>query len=90
MCIRDRGNAETAKFTAVEGGNDSGIELLYIFGADGELTGVVANLACPAQCVQHRLFVSPDFWGEAKMLLRKHFGDKLFMPVSYTHLVCSA
>ena len=54
------GNAETAKFTAVEGGNDSGIELLYIFGADGELTGVVANLACPAQCVQHRLFVSPD------------------------------
>ena len=73
------GNAETAKFTAVEGGNDSGIELLYIFGADGELTGVVANLACPAQCVQHRLFVSPDFWGEAKMLLRKHFGDKLFM-----------
>ena len=73
------GNAETAKFTELEGGNDSGIELLYIFGADGGLTGVVADLACPAQCVQHRLFVSPDFWGEAKMLLRQHFGDKLFM-----------
>ena len=73
------GNAETAKFTAVEGGNDSGIELLYIFGADGELTGVVANLACPAQCVQHRLFVSPDFWGEAKMLLRQHFGEHIFL-----------
>ena len=73
------GNAETAKFTAVEGGNDSGIELLYIFDADGELTGVVANLACPAQCVQHRLFVSPDFWGEAKMLLRQHFGEHIFL-----------
>ena len=73
------GNAETAKFTAVEGGNDSGIELLYIFGADGELTGVVATLACPAQCVQHRLFVSPDFWGEAKMLLRQHFGEHIFL-----------
>ena len=48
-------------------------------GADGELTGVVANLACPAQCVQHRLFVSPDFWGEAKMLLRKHFGEHIFL-----------
>ena len=60
------GNAETAKFTAVEGGNDSGIELLYIFGADGELTGVVANLACPAQCVQHRLFVSPRLLGRGQ------------------------
>ena len=73
------GNAETAKFTEIEGGNDSGIELMYVFNEKNELTGIVANLACPAQCVQHRLFVSPDFWGEAKMLLRKHFGDKLFM-----------
>ena len=65
--------------TEIEGGNDSGIELMYVFNEKNELTGIVANLACPAQCVQHRLFVSPDFWGEAKMLLRKHFGDKLFM-----------
>lgn len=73
------GDANTAVFTELEGGNDSGIELMYIRNAAGELTGVVANLACPAQCVQHRLFVSPDFWGEAKMLLRKHFGEKLFL-----------
>ena len=39
----------------------------------------MANLACPAQCVQHRLFVSPDFWGEAKMLVRKHFGEHIFL-----------
>ena len=73
------GNAETAKFTQVEGGNDSGIELLYVFNEKNELSGIVANLACPAQCVQHRLFVSPDFWGETKMLLRKRFGDKVFL-----------
>ena len=73
------GNAETAKFTAVEGGNDSGIELMYVFNEKNELTGIVANLACPAQCVQHRLFVSPDFWGEAKMLLRQHFGEHIFL-----------
>ena len=73
------GNAETAKFTQVEGGNDSGVELLYVFNEKNELSGIVANLACPAQCVQHRLFVSPDFWGETKMLLRKRFGDKVFL-----------
>ena len=73
------GDANTAVFTELEGGNDSGIELLYVHDAAGKLTGIVANLACPAQCVQHRLFVSPDFWGEAKMLLRKHFGEDLFL-----------
>ena len=69
------GDTYTAVFEAVEGGNDSGIELMYIHNEAGKLTGIVANLACPAQAVQHRLFISPDFWGEAKMLIRKHFGE---------------
>ena len=73
------GDTDTAVFTQLEGGNDSGIELLYVFDGDNKLTGIVANLACPAQCVQHRLFVSPDFWGEAKMLVRKHFGEHIFL-----------
>ena len=73
------GDTNRAVFTELEGGNDSGIELLYVFDSNKKLTGIVANLACPAQCVQHRLFVSPDFWGEAKMLLRKHFGEDLFL-----------
>ncbi|MBO5240907.1 MAG: hypothetical protein J6B56_05785 [Clostridia bacterium] len=73
------GNTDTATFTALEGGNDSGIELMYVYNKDKKLTGIIANLACPAQCVQHRLFVSPDFWGEVKVLLRKEFGDDLFL-----------
>ncbi|MBE7037131.1 MAG: hypothetical protein E7403_07555 [Ruminococcaceae bacterium] len=73
------GDTNTAVFTELEGGNDSGVELLYVFDEKEELSGVVVNLACPAQCVQHRLFVSPDFWGEVKMLLRKRFGDHIFM-----------
>ncbi|MBQ9843633.1 MAG: hypothetical protein IJO31_05710 [Oscillospiraceae bacterium] len=73
------GDTNTAMFVGLEGGNDSGIELLYVFDEAKKLTGIVANLACPAQCVQHRLFVSPDFWGEVKMLLRKHFGEEIFL-----------
>jgi len=73
------GDTNTAVFTELEGGNDSGIELLYVFDNAKKLTGIVVNLACPAQCVQHRLFVSPDFWGEVKMRLRKHFGEDIFM-----------
>ena len=73
------GDTNTAMFVDLEGGNDSGIELLYVFDENKKLTGIVANLACPAQCVQHRLFVSPDFWGETKELLRKRFGEDLFL-----------
>lgn len=73
------GNTDTAAFEELEGGSDSGIELLYIFDSQKNLTGIIANLACPAQCVQHRLFVSPDFWGEVKVLLREYFGEKLYL-----------
>ena len=73
------GDTNRAVFEAVEGGSDTGIELMYVFNSDKKLTGIVANLACPAQCVQHRLFISPDFWGEAKKLIREHFGKDIFL-----------
>ena len=73
------GDTNTAVFEALEGGNDSGIELLYVFDETEKLTGVVANIACPAQCVQHRHFVSPDYWGEVKKLLREHFGYDVYL-----------
>ena len=73
------GDTNQAVFTELEGGNDSGIELMYLFDESDKLTGIVANVACPAQCVQHRLFVSPDFWGETKMLLRQRFGEDIYL-----------
>jgi len=73
------GNTNTAVFTEIEGGSDSGVELLYCFDQADKLTGVVVNIACPAQCVQHRLFVSPDYWGEAKKLIRERFGEDVFV-----------
>ena len=73
------GDSNTAVFTELEGGNDSGVEMLFCFGENREVTGVVLNVACPAQCVQHRNFVSPDYWGETKKLLRERFGDGIFV-----------
>ena len=46
------GDVNTANFVALEGGNDSGVELLYTFDKDKNLTGVVANIACPAQILE--------------------------------------
>ncbi len=68
------GDTNTANFVALEGGNDNGVELMYFFDEQEKLTGVMANLCCPAQTVQHRTFVSSDFWGKTRKLLQEKFG----------------
>ena len=73
------GDTDTACFTTLEGGNDSGIELLYTFTPERKLTGIIANVACPAQVLEHRSFMSSDYFGKTKEMLRKKFGDEIFL-----------
>ena len=73
------GDTNTANFVAMEGGNDSGIELLYTFDENKNLTGVVANIACPAQILEQRSFISADYWGRTKNLLREKFGAHIHL-----------
>ena len=73
------GDTNMASFTELEGGNDSGIEMLFFYDENEKLTGVVANVACPAQVVEHRLFISSDYWGKVKILLREKYGEDLFV-----------
>ena len=73
------GDTNTANFVAMEGGNDSGIELLYTFDKNKKLTGVVANIACPAQILEQRSFISADYWGRAKAIVREKLGSDIYL-----------
>ncbi len=73
------GDTNTANFVSLEGGNDSGIELLYTFDKNQKLTGVVANIACPAQILEQRSFISADFWGRAKANIREKLGEDVYL-----------
>lgn len=73
------GDTNMANFTELEGGNDSGIELMFTYTPDKKLTGVIANVACPAQVLEHRSFISSDYWGKVKERLRAKFGEELFV-----------
>ena len=73
------GDANTANFVALEGGNDSGIELIYTFDKEKNLTGVVANIACPAQILEQRSFISGDYWGRTKAILREKLGENIYL-----------
>ena len=73
------GDVNTANFVALEGGNDSGVELLYTFNKDKKISGVVANIACPSQILEHRNFISADYWGRAKAILREKLGKHIYL-----------
>lgn len=69
------GDTNTANFVCMEGGSDTGIELLYTFDKEKKPTGVVANIACPAQVLEQRSFVSSDYWGKVRQELHEEFGE---------------
>ncbi len=73
------GDTNTATFVELEGGNDSGMELIYVYDEEKRLTGIVVNIACPSQVVEQRYFISSDYWGKVKILLRERFGEELFV-----------
>ncbi len=73
------GDTRRGDFVALEGGNDSGIELIYTFDKNKKLTGVVANIACPAQILEQRSFISADYWGRAKAIVREKLGADVFL-----------
>ncbi len=73
------GDVDTAYFTELEGGNDSGIELLFTYDMDKKLTGIVANIACPSQVMEQRTVISSDYWGKVKILLREKYGKDLYL-----------
>ena len=54
---------------------DDGVEMLFTVDAAGKYTGVIANVACPAQVMEATYQVSSDIAGEAREKLKKVYGD---------------
>ncbi|MFZ2653294.1 MAG: hypothetical protein WAX69_00115 [Victivallales bacterium] len=69
------GKTNRKDFIGMEGGEDSGVEMLFTFCEKGKATGVILNLACPSQVMEATYKISSDFIGEARQLLKKRFGD---------------
>jgi len=66
-------------FECIEGYEDHSLELLFVWDTEENLTGIVVNLACPSQVTEAALYVSADFWHEARAELRKRYGSELFI-----------
>ncbi len=68
------GDSNSANFTELESGNDSGIEMMFTYDMNKKLTGVIANVACPAQVLEHQSFISSDYMGKVRRNIQEKFG----------------
>lgn len=75
-----KGSAGNSNFTHIEGFEDHSVNLLFTWDSDKNLTGIVANIACPAQ-VQRGDKISADYWHEVRENLREELGpDVALLP----------
>ena len=68
------GKTDAESFSHLEGYRDDGVEMLFFWSAERDLTGIVINLACPSQETEGLKEVSADFWHETREAIRARFG----------------
>ncbi|MDD5705445.1 MAG: hypothetical protein PHR35_05935 [Kiritimatiellae bacterium] len=73
------GRTDREDFVGMEGGEDSGLDLLFTFDEQKQPTGVILNLACPSQVMEATYKISSDFMGETRRLLKRRFGENFRM-----------
>jgi len=69
------GRTDCEDFVGMEGGEDSGVDLLFTFDENRKPTGVILNLACPSQVMEATYKISSDFIGETRQRLKQCFGE---------------
>ena len=73
------GRTDRRDFTGMESGEDSGVDMLFCWDARGNPTGVIVNLACPAQVMEATYCVTADYVGELRRELEKRFSKDFFV-----------
>lgn len=73
------GSTNQQSFSNLEGYEDHGQEMLFFWDKNRKLTGILINVACPAQETEQLLKVSADFWHEVRQEVRKRHSKDLFI-----------
>jgi hypothetical protein len=73
------GDTNNACFTTLEAGTDNGIEMLFTYDENKKITGAMLNVSCPSQVLEHRSFISSDYWGKVKINLRRELCEDFYV-----------
>ena len=72
------GDTQDPGFSHTEGASDDSLDTLF-FWRGGKLIGMVLTLYCPSQSMEGELYLSADFWHDARLALREKFSANLFV-----------
>ena len=73
------GRTDNPEFRHIEGNEDHGVEVLFLWDRDQRLMATAINVACPSQEVEGRSSVNADFWHEVREDLRGRHGRDLLV-----------
>ncbi len=71
------GKTNRDDFHGLEGFEDHSVDLLFTWDESGALSGLAANVPCPAQVSEHAVQVTADYWHEARTAIRARLGSDL-------------
>ena len=73
------GRTDRDDFAGIEGSQDHGVEMLFTWNQEGELTGMVLNACATPQVAAHERRISADAWTQMRAELRKRYSEDLFI-----------
>jgi len=68
------GSTEEPEFLGLEACDDHAVNLLFTQDPDGQLSGMIINLACTSQCDESLDVISSDFWHNVRESVSARFG----------------
>jgi len=73
------GDTSRTDFIGIEGPADPGVDMLFCWDLNKRLTGVIINVACPAQVTEAKYYVSADYWSEVRKQVKARFSGDVFV-----------
>jgi len=73
------GSTQRDDFSHIEGYEDHGVEMLFFWGPDQTLTGIIVNLACPSQETEGLSVISADFWHDTRREIRNRLSERIYI-----------
>jgi hypothetical protein len=73
------GQTDREDFVGFESCNDNAVNMLFTWNDAGDLSGMLINLACPAQCQELGEFFSADFWHNVREAVTERYGTDVHL-----------
>ncbi len=73
------GKTDQDEFSNLEGYEDHSVNLLFFWNRNGQLSGMIINIACTSQETEGLSDISADFWHEVRLELKKRYSPDIFI-----------